>query len=98
MGWSMVITRAMPEIMEHNPDFSAFYINKRTVWDATEMKIVSIYLKKMYHLEVPREEFRTDLQLPNPYLDLVGMNFFQGKRAGTSLFKNIRSIFKSLSA
>ncbi|WP_258103253.1 hypothetical protein [Marinoscillum sp. MHG1-6] len=97
IGWSMVIARSMPEILEYNPEFSAYYINKRTKWSETELKVVRIYLKKMYNMHIPEEVINPGANLPVDYMDLVRIDFLKTSRLADSLKARIKSIYNLMS-
>lgn len=77
MGWASLITRALPELLEHNHKFSAYYINERTAWSEMEIDIINWYLKKMYTMELPSEVLISNVYLKINYLDSIRYSFLE---------------------
>ena len=44
IGWSYVISSALPELLEYNSTFNCFDITKKTNWDKEEVRIIAKYL------------------------------------------------------
>lgn len=93
MGWASLITRAMPELMEHNNKFSAYYINERTSWSEMEVDIINWYLRKMYRMELPLEVLTN-----NVYLRINMMHHFEISliETGISIKKALRQCTRKL--
>ncbi|MEP1032551.1 hypothetical protein [Ekhidna sp.] len=91
MGWASLITRAMPELLEHNNKFSAYYISERTSWSEMEVDIINWYLRKMYKMELPSEVLTSNVYLKINYMESMGYSFFETSK------KWKRSAFKLLS-
>ncbi len=89
MGWATVITRAMPELLEHNHKFSAYYINERTSWSEMEVDIINWYLRKMYRMELPIEVLTNNIYLRINLLDHFGVSLLE---ISLKLKKNLRKI------
>ena len=53
IGWTTLITRAMPELLEVNPRFSAYYVGKNTKWGADEIFVLRWYLLKLHKMDMP---------------------------------------------
>lgn len=71
MGWASLITRAMPELMEHNRKFSAYYVNERTSWTEMEVDIINWHLRKMYEKELPTEVLTENVFLSIDFLEKI---------------------------
>lgn len=93
-GWATLITRAMPELLEFNQRFSAYYINERTTWSQTEVDIVNWYLKKMYKIELPVDELIDNGFMEVNYMELVGISFFDTDGRWKDIGKKILGFFK----
>lgn len=92
MGWASLITRAMPELMEHNNRFSAYYITERTSWSEMEVDIINWYLRKMYKMELPSEILMSNVYLSISYVDALGYSLFEArKKWKRNLSKVLRS-------
>lgn len=57
VGWSYVISSALPELLEYNSTFNCFDITKKTSWDKEEVKIIAKYL---YALHQKKKELKQD--------------------------------------
>jgi hypothetical protein len=91
-GWSTVIMRSLPELLEFNPRFSAYYVGKNTKWSQTEVDIIQYYLTALFKKNIPMDFLYDNLEMPVDYMELVGLNFL--KTSGTfSSFKNMLSNF-----
>ena len=90
MGWASLITRAMPELLEHNHRFSAYYVNERTTWSEMEVDIINWYLRKMYKMELPSEVLTNNVHLSVGFLSMATRAFFD---AGRRWQKNVDKFF-----
>ena len=95
MGWASLITRAMPELLEHNHRFSAYYINERTSWTEMEVDIINWYLRKMYKMELPPEVLTSNVKLRINYLDSIGYSFFETSRKWKQNAHQLFSFFRN---
>lgn len=77
MGWASLITRAMPELLEHNQKFSAYYIHERTSWSEMEVDIINWYLRKMYRMELPLEVLTSNVYLRVSLFDHFGISLIE---------------------
>lgn len=75
MGWASLITRAMPELMEHNHKFSAYYVSERTSWTEMEVDIINWHLRKMYEKELPTEVLTENVFLRIDLLEKIHNTF-----------------------
>jgi len=69
--WSSVISKALPEMLEVNPTFSAMNINKKTKWGKHEAEIIKYYLQTMYEITIP-----TEVLYENADIDYKSYDFF----------------------
>lgn len=94
MGWSVLISRALPELLEVNPHFSASYVGKNTRWDETEVYVIQWYLRKMYGMEIPEEILWQNGHLKADYFEMLSFDFFKNTRTAFNFKKTLLSIFK----
>lgn len=94
MGWSLLISRALPELLEVNQYFSASYIGKNTKWNEDELRVIKWYLKRIYNTEIPDEILWENGQLQVDYLELLSFDFFRETNALNSIKKSIVNFFK----
>jgi len=85
--WSSVISRALPEMLEINPQFSAMNINKKTKWCKNETEIIRYHLQTMYEINIP-----TEVLYENANVEYETFNFFGNKNL--SVFTGIKRLFK----
>lgn len=90
--WVTLITRAMPELLENNPHFSAYYITKKTRWKEIEVDIIQYYMIRMYDKPIPAELLAENSSLALSYMDLVGISFFSTKNF--SPLQGLKRLFK----
>lgn len=90
--WVTLITRAMPELLENNPHFSAYYITKRTRWKEIEVDIIQYYMIRMYDKPIPAELLAENSSLALSYMDLVGISFFSTENF--SPLQGLKRLFK----
>lgn len=76
MGWSVLITRALPELLEVNGNFSAYYVDKNTRWTQQEINIINWYMLRMYQLTLPKDIVIDNAELEINYFELVGFNIY----------------------
>lgn len=94
MGWASLITRAMPELLEHNHKFSAYYVNERTFWSEMEVDIINWYLRKMYQMELPADVLSTNVELRINYLNMLGLSFFETSKKWKRSASRLLSFFR----
>ncbi|MEQ8474029.1 MAG: hypothetical protein RIC35_22725 [Marinoscillum sp.] len=88
MGWSMIVARSLPELLEVNPYFSAFMINKRTKWNDEELQIIQWYLKKMFDVRIPDDLLIENGTLIANFLNVGSINFLTGNTITFHRIKN----------
>ncbi|WP_436515951.1 hypothetical protein [Ekhidna sp. To15] len=88
IGWSTLVARAMPELLEVNPKFSAYYIGKSTKWGADEMFVLRWYLLRMYKMDMPEQVLDEATSVNTKLWDLGSFSFMEGTQAN---FKSIRA-------
>lgn len=54
-GWTMIASRAYPEIMLCDHKISILNITKHTVFDEEHIRILNKYLLEVYGLQIPEE-------------------------------------------
>jgi hypothetical protein len=92
-GWSTVVMRALPELLEYNPRFSAYYVGKNTKWSQMEVEIIQYYLTALFNRKIPMEFLYDNLELPVDYMDLVGLNFFKTSGVFSSFKSSLSKLF-----
>lgn len=93
MAWVAVISRALPELLESNPNFSAYYITKKTKWKEIEVEILQFYLLRMYNKFIPSDLLVENSSAGLNYLDLVGISFFSSKNFAP--LQGLKRLFKT---
>ncbi len=53
LGWTSLISMALPELYDSNTYFSAYRINKMTLWGDSEIEIIQWYFEKIYNKKIP---------------------------------------------
>lgn len=48
VGWSYIISSALPELINYNSTFNCFDIGEKTSWDKEEVRIIAKYLLSLY--------------------------------------------------
>jgi hypothetical protein len=94
-GWTALISRALPELLEYNPRFSAYYVNKHTKWSQMEVDIIQYYLTKLHGKQIPTDFLFDNLELPVDYFELVGFNFMDVSNKLGSLKKAVLKFFSA---
>lgn len=93
--WSLLIARAIPELLEINPHFSAYYVSGTTEWSEEEVAVLRWYLRRLYAIDLPEELLLAHGGLAVEYLQLISFDFFKSTRNGLAILKNsIFNIFK----
>lgn len=90
LGWATLITRALPELLQHNSSFSAYRINKRTLWSESEIDIIKWYFNEIYDKEMPVQLLLNSTYQSKSYLGVSGFTFTQVKKQWS---KNTCSVF-----
>ncbi len=90
LGWATLITRALPELLEHNSRFSAYHITKRTLWSETEIDIINWYFNKMYQKEMPAHLLISCTYQSNNHWSISNLSISQAKKQWS---RNARKIF-----
>ncbi|MEP1033366.1 hypothetical protein [Ekhidna sp.] len=93
IGWSTLVARAMPELLEVNPRFSAFYVGKNTKWGSDEIFVLRWYLLKLYKLDMPEKVLDDATSVQVNLWELEGFSFLEGAQKN---FKSIRTQLKNL--
>lgn len=93
MGWSTLIARAMPELLEVNPRFSAYYVGKKTKWGADEIFVLRWYLLRMHKMDLPEQILDDATTVEMNLWKMENLSFFEGT---SGYFKNLKSQFKNL--
>ena len=93
IGWTTLITRAMPELMEVNPRFSAYYVGKNTKWGSDEIFVIRWYLLKLHKIDLPEQILDDAASVEFDLWSVDNFSFFQGTK---NYFKNFRNRFKNL--
>lgn len=94
MGWSIVVTRGLPELLEVNPSFSATSISKRTRWTESELAIIQYYLKALFQIQIPDEVLVENGQFDTDFIEIFSMNFFDNSRK--NIFHKAKSFLNFL--
>lgn len=94
-GWANMITEALPELLECNPHFSAFYINESTKWSASELEIISWYLAKSFDLEIPDSLLDEDSHSPLVMEEPRGISYLDNDQdiPQPSIISKLRLLF-----
>ncbi len=53
LGWTSLISMALPELLDYNTNFSAYRISKMTMWGDSEIEIIKWYFEKIYGKKMP---------------------------------------------
>ena len=83
LGWATLTMRALPELLEENPDFRMMHVNRRTTWTQREMDIIAYYLHEYYDIELDENLVSENSDLTFDYFSLTGL----GKIKNTILGK-----------
>lgn len=95
MGWSMVVSRSLPELTEVNPSFSASHITRRTKWSDQELDILQYYLRALFQVQIPEDVLVENGQFEHEFIELFSVNFFDhGRKSLFSMAKSILNILK----
>lgn len=89
-AWSIIISRALPELLEINPNFSAYFVGMHTEWGEQEVKVIRWYLRKFFATDLPEDLLSENGGLDVNYMHLVSFDFFKNPR------QSILNIKKSL--
>lgn len=93
-GWSTVIMRALPELLETNSRFSAYYVGKGTKWSQIEVDIIQYYLKKIFNKSIPIDYLCDNVELPMDFGNLPALNFFTSDGFMSTVQRSFHKIFK----
>ncbi len=88
IGWSTLVARAMPELLEVNPRFSAYYVGKNTKWGADEIFVLRWYLLRMYKMDVPENILDDATSVDMNFWESSDFSFLQGTRKTLDTFKD----------
>jgi hypothetical protein len=96
LGWSKVITTALPELLEYNHRFSAYYVNQNTMWNQTEVDIIQYYLKTLYGQKIPSNQLIDNSEMELDYASLLSfdINFFDSGKTWNSIKQVFTRFFK----
>ncbi len=95
MGWSMMISRALPELLEVNPSFSLIRIGKSTYWSENEIMVIQEYLDRIFGLYLPDELLKETEELDD-LIKLESSNFFSFGEALSDFSSKTRRFFRRL--
>ena len=95
MGWSMMISRALPELLEVNPDFSLIRINRSTYWDEDEVVVIQEYLNRIYGLRIPSQVLQ-DVEELSDRAQLLESNYFSFNTLVSDMRDRTKRFFRKL--
>lgn len=87
IGWSTLVTRAMPELLEVNPRFSAYYIGKNTKWGEDEIYVLRWYLLTLYKIDMPEEILDNATSVEISFWSSSSFSFFEDSKKNLGTFK-----------
>ena len=95
IGWSTLIARALPELLEVNPRFSAYYVGKNTKWGADEVFILRWYLLNLYKKDLPENLLDKATSVKVNLCGLGDFSFLDGANRNFMRIKNrLKNLFK----
>lgn len=93
IGWSTLVARAMPELLEVNPRFSAYYVGKNTKWGADEIYVLRWYLLNLYKIDLPEQVLDNASTVKMELWNNGSFSFFEGTKRSLG---NLKTQFKNL--
>ncbi len=95
IGWSSLVARALPELLEVNPKFSAYYVGKNTKWGSDEIFVLRWYLLRMYKMDMPEQILDDATTVNMNLLDLGAFSFLDGAQSNIKSFRyQLKKLFK----
>ncbi len=94
LGWSTLVSRALPELLEVNSRFSAYFVNKNTKWGEEEILVIRWYLMKMFDKDFPDEILDKAVDVHVKYWNINSINFFNDSATNMkTVISRIKSFF-----
>lgn len=91
----MMISRALPELLEVNPNFSMIRINQFTYWEEEELLVIQEYMRRIYGLRIPVEVLRETEEMSDR-VELLESNFFSFSDIVTDMKDRTKKFFRRL--
>ena len=88
IGWSMLVSRALPELLEVNARFSPSQVGKKTRWGSDEIYILRWYMLRMYNIDFPENFLDNASTVEAGYWDWNSFSFFDGSSKSLTNIKN----------